>query len=134
MVEGAVRIDIRGAAEVAAALGRVERRLRSDFLNALKKTLDPVVPVVQSNIRSQGLVESGTELGSVRPFYRAGGAEMGIVVGATNKGFNYPAKYEGERPVLDPAWDRMRPEIVRSVERFLDDIISDAGLGGKSGL
>lgn len=129
-----VRIDIRGAADVAAALGKVERRLRSDFLRELKKTLLPVVPIVQSNIRSEGLVDSGKELGSVRPFFRGGGATMGIVVGAMNHGYNYPGRYEGDRPVLNPAWDESRPRIINEIERFLDRIVSEAGLGGKSGL
>lgn len=134
MADGVVRIDIHGVAEVAAALGRVERRLRSDFLNALKKTLQPVVPIVQANIQSQGLVDSGKELGSVRPFYRGGGSEMGIVVAATNRGYNYPGRYESRRPVLDPAWDESRPRIINEIERFLDRVVSEAGLGGRSGL
>lgn len=131
---GPVRIDIRGVAEVASTLGRLEKGLRRDFLNALKKTLDPVVPVIQANIVAQGLVKSGKEEGSVRPFYRAGGAELGIMVAATNRGFNYPSLYEGKRPALDPAWETNQPVIVRSIEAFLDRLVSGSGLGGKSGL
>ncbi len=129
-----VRIDIRGAAEVSSALGRINSRLKSDFLRELKKTLEPAVPAIKQNIVSEGLVDSGQELASVRPFQRGGGRELGIVVAATRRGYNYPGRYESTRPVLDPAWDETRPKIITEIERFLDRIVGEGGLGGKSGL
>lgn len=131
-----IKIDIRGAAEVANALGRVDRRLKADFLNALKRTLEPAVEDVKMRVVGEGLVDSGKLLRSVRPFRR--GATLGIRVGATRGGFQYPAVYEyghgAARAFLEPGFQQARPKVISQIERFLDQIVSEAGLGGRSGL
>jgi len=124
-------VRFRGLKEMDRALGKADRELRKDLRGRLRAVALIVATGARAKAQEKGLRRSGDLIRGIRPYALMGKA--GVRSGAMHGGYNYPARLEyeggnrgpGPRATLTPAHEENKDEVVRELERLLDDFADD---------
>lgn len=127
-------VRVRGLRDLDRALGKVDRRLRTQLRDKLRNIAADVAGEAKDIAESKHLHQTGDLVASIQPFALTGRA--GVRATATHGGYAYPARLEyenrmggtyGPRAFLNPAVDRRMDDITRSMEGLIDSIADDLG-------
>jgi hypothetical protein len=131
------QVLISGLSELVRGFSKLGSELRPSVREQLREIADEVATEAKSVASGQGLVRSGRLVGQIKPSVR--GTSAYVRATARNRGFPYPAIYEGTyklkrpsggrtvRKFLEPALDAKQGEIEPRIERMLDRLAAGAG-------
>lgn len=122
-------VQITGLRELQRDLKRADAELPKALRAGFKAVGTTVAEEAKRIAQSQGLVLTGRLVRSIRPSVR--GTTAVIRDTATQRGFNYPVRYElgdRKRPFLVPAVQRKEGEIVRDLEEVINKVLREANL------
>lgn len=123
---------IKGLRELDRAVGKADKRLRTDLRSKLRDIAGTVALEARGIAAAKGLRESGDLIRGIRPFALTGRA--GVRSTATHRGFAYPLRLEfenkggsrfGPLATVNPAAERREKDVEREAERLLGRIESD---------
>lgn len=125
-------VRLKGLKQLDRALGKADKRLRTDLRVRLKDVADIVATEARANAASRTHSRTGDLVAKIKPFALSGRA--GVRSGAVHHGYNYPMRLEyegrgggkyGPRASLNPAVDSKLDDVGRAMERLLDDVADD---------
>lgn len=132
-------VKIEGLKSLQRDLKQAEKDLATELRKVIKGAANTVADKAKEIARSQGLVDSGDLVASIKGGLKGG---AGIVkVTAEREGFRYPSVYEygrrspwqdaqGIRTFLEPALDAERAGIEEDVLRAMEHIVDELGHRG----
>lgn len=121
----ATGVRVKGLQETQRAFGKIDKRLRSELGDELKKLAEPAAADARRIASKWGeATASGIQAGR-----RRGGA---VIRQRRRKTTGQHPSFGAlqMREALIPAAEQHEPEVIRGVEELLDKLTSDAGFGG----